>query len=54
MVDDFNEFVDQKEKWDGRPVNSNIVTAFVNMLDSYGIYDLGFVGPKFTWSNQPL
>ena len=36
----------------GLPLNRNRVTAFRNCLDTCGLMDLGFQGPRFTWTNK--
>jgi hypothetical protein len=53
MLGDFSDILSSKEKWGGggnRPSNSRI-REFRNCLNVCNMIDLGFSGPKFTWSN---
>ncbi|KAK2653416.1 hypothetical protein Ddye_013272 [Dipteronia dyeriana] len=51
-VGDFNEVLSSKEKLGGLPCNRRMIEIFCNALDYYGLDDLGFRGPRFTWSNK--
>uniref|UniRef100_A0A2N9ERH6 CCHC-type domain-containing protein n=1 Tax=Fagus sylvatica TaxID=28930 RepID=A0A2N9ERH6_FAGSY len=51
MLGDFNDILLCEEKWGGnRPSNSRI-REFRNCLNACNMIDLGFSGPKYTWSN---
>ena len=47
---DFNELARQGEKLGGATPSSNQMQLFRDVIDECGFMDLGFVGPKFTWS----
>ena len=49
---DFNEMTCQTEKWGGRPISKIRTDLFNKTLSECNLIDLGFVGPKFTWSNN--
>jgi ribonuclease HI len=51
MLGDFNDILSCDEKWGGnRPSNSRMF-EFKTCLNACNMIDLGFSGPKFTWSN---
>ena len=51
MVGDFNDILSCDEKWEGnRPVASRI-REFKDCLNACNMIDMGFLGPKYTWSN---
>lgn len=52
MLGDFNETLCGDDKLGGRQVNLNKAIEFKDCLDACNLIDLGFFGPKFTWSNQ--
>ena len=52
LLGDFNETLCGDDKLRGRQVNLNRAIYFKGCLDSCNLIDLGFSGPKFTWSNQ--
>ena len=52
MVGDFNEVLCAEDKFGGNQININRTMAFKACLDSSNFVDLGFAGPKFTWSNK--
>lgn len=55
MAGDFNEVLLGEDKFGGRLVNIQRVLKFQDCLNSYGMIDLGFSGPRLTWSNnRPL
>ena len=49
---DFNELTRQDEKLGGAIWNNGQMQSFQNVLDECGFIDLGFVGPRFTWSKK--
>ena len=52
MVGDFNELLSCNDKQGGNPLNPRRVQLFKDCLDTCGMVDLGFHGPKFTWVNK--
>lgn len=52
MIGDFNEVLCVKDKFEGNQVNLNKALELKAYLDSYSFVDLGFVGPKYTWTNK--
>ena len=44
--------ISEDEKSGGLPVNKTRMAAFRNCLDKCGLIDLGFHGPRFTWTNK--
>ena len=51
LLGDFNEVLYIDDKFRGRPVNFRRAFNFKSCLDTCGMIDLGFHGPRFTWSN---
>ncbi|XP_031378431.1 uncharacterized protein LOC116193821 [Punica granatum] len=51
VLEDFNEVASSIEKFGGQAVNVNRVLAFNAMLDRCSLTDLGYTGPRFTWTN---
>ncbi|XP_075645738.1 uncharacterized protein LOC142616864 [Castanea sativa] len=51
MLGDFNEVLSGEEKLGGRPVNAYRARPFQDYINECGFMDMGFSGPKFTWSN---
>ncbi|XP_015166827.1 uncharacterized protein [Solanum tuberosum] len=51
-VGDFNVITDIDEKLGGIPYNMRKSLEFIGVIEACGLMDLGFNGPKFTWSNQ--
>ena len=49
---DFNEVVNEQEKFGGNPVNQNRIRPYVDCMNCCGMLDLGFSGPRYTWSNK--
>lgn len=41
-----------EDKYVGRQVNINRALEFKDCLDSCNMIDLGFIGPRFTWTNK--
>lgn len=54
LLGDFNDMLFQDEKMGGLPLTSSRINAFWDCLDYCGLMDLGFHGPKFTWTNKNL
>ena len=52
MIGDFNEVLCSKDKFGGNQVNMNRAIEFKACLDSCSFVDLGFAGPKYTWTNK--
>lgn len=52
LLGDFNEVLTGEDKFGGRSINLNKALDFKDCLDSCNLLDLGFSGPKYTWSNQ--
>lgn len=52
VIGDFNEVCSQTEKWGGNPASKSRMDLFNNTLNDCKLMDLGFLGPKFTWSNK--
>lgn len=50
-IGDVNEILTVSEKVGGLTRQQNQMRAFQQTLEFCGLTDLGFVGPKFTWSN---
>ncbi len=51
LAGDFNEVLSSDDKFGGLPVNLRRSNLFNNCLNACGMIDLGFHGPRFTWSN---
>ena len=52
LMGDFNDMTSDDEKLGGLPVNRSRIAAFRNCIDICGLIDLGFHGPRFTWTNK--
>jgi hypothetical protein len=50
-VSDFNEVLMQSEKLGGNSWQESLLEAFQQTLEVCELTDLGFYGPKYTWSN---
>jgi len=51
VVGDFNVITHNEEKLGGIPYNMRKSLEFISVIEACGLMDLGFNGPKFTWSN---
>lgn len=51
MMGDFNELLSNSEKRGGRPISQHRANLFRDCLNYCDMLDLGFTGPKFTWTN---
>nr|XP_023903392.1 uncharacterized protein LOC112015243 [Quercus suber] len=52
MLGDFNEVLCEEDKFGGNHVNLNRALEFKDCLDECNMLDLGFAGPKYTWTNR--
>ena len=52
MIGDFNEVLCGEDKFRGNQVNINWAIEFKACLDSCSFVNLGFTGPKYTWTNK--
>jgi endonuclease/exonuclease/phosphatase family metal-dependent hydrolase len=53
-IGDFNEIVEQSEKWGANPRREGQMELFRLALEKCNLSDLGYTGPRFTWTNcQP-
>ena len=52
MAGDFNELLIDKDKFEGRGVSINRSLAFKDCLDRCSMVDMGFFGPRYTWTNK--
>lgn len=52
IAGDFNEPLIDEDKFCGRAISINRSLQFKECLDNCNMVDLGFVGPRFTWTNQ--
>ncbi|XP_030930689.1 uncharacterized protein LOC115956454 [Quercus lobata] len=52
IAGDFNEPLSGDDKFGGRVVSSNRSLLFKECLDNCNMVDLGFSGPRFTWTNR--
>jgi hypothetical protein len=50
-VGDFNEVLTQTEKWGGRGRLDKQMVDFQQALEYCELFDMGYRGPKYTWSN---
>ena len=49
---DFDEALSNEDKYGGRAVSNSRSLEFKECLDSCNMIDLGFSGPRFTWTNK--
>ena len=52
IAGDFNEPLIDEDKFEGRGVNINQSLAFKDCLDRCSMVDMGFSGPRYTWTNN--
>ena len=52
MLGGFNEVLSSEDKFGGNRVNLNRALQFKECLDDCNMLDLGFVRPKYTWTNR--
>lgn len=51
MLGDFNVVLNSGEKFGGNPVNCSHALKLQECLNECGMIDMGFTGPRFTWTN---
>ncbi|XP_075108949.1 uncharacterized protein LOC142180776 [Nicotiana tabacum] len=49
---DFNIIMDTIEKLGGNPHRAYRSLVFISTMESYGLMDIGFTGPRYTWCNN--
>ncbi|XP_050241299.1 uncharacterized protein LOC126690218 [Quercus robur] len=52
VVGDFNEPLSGEDKFGGRAVSVSRLLLFKKCLDKCNMIDIGFSGPRFTWTNR--
>ena len=52
LMGDFNEVLSEDEKLGWNTISQKRVRAIQDCMNTYQIMDLGFSGPRFTWSNK--
>lgn len=52
VIGDFNEILTHDEKWGGRSRPEKQMSRFREVLEEGGLFDLGWRGDKYTWSNK--
>jgi hypothetical protein len=50
-IGDFNEIVEQSEKWGANPRREGQMELFRYALEKCNLSDLGYSGARFTWTN---
>lgn len=51
LLGDLNQILLAAEKWGGNQVHGVNVADFQSMVARYSLFDLGFFGVPYTWSN---
>lgn len=52
LIGDFNQILYGDEKKGGNPISCRRLEPFQRMVSSCELIDMGFSGPKFTWTNM--
>ncbi|GLT65819.1 hypothetical protein SLA2020_382260 [Shorea laevis] len=52
VIGDFNDVLDQAEKFGGAPVNQTRIKAYLECMNECNLMDLGYSGGRFTWVNM--
>ncbi|XP_050280328.1 uncharacterized protein LOC126721320 [Quercus robur] len=52
LAGDFNEPLMEEDKFEGKAVSVNRSHLFKECLDKCNMIDIGFSGPRFTWTNR--
>lgn len=49
---DLNNIMHASEKCGPKPANQHRINVFCSMVKQCGLFDMGFHGPAYTWSNK--
>ena len=52
IAEDFNEPLVNDDKFEGRVVSLNRSLLFKECLDKCNMIDIGFTGPRYSWTNR--
>ncbi|GLT58322.1 hypothetical protein SLA2020_312230 [Shorea laevis] len=52
IVGDFNDVIEQGEKFGGNPISQLRVKAYLSCMNDCGMMDMGYVGERYTWVNM--
>lgn len=52
LAGDFNEPLLEEDKFEGRAMSISRSLLFKECLDKFNMIDIGFSGPRFTWTNR--
>ncbi|GKU97282.1 hypothetical protein SLEP1_g10449 [Rubroshorea leprosula] len=52
IIGDFNDVVDQSEKFGGNDISQTRVRAYLDCMNNCNMVDLGLIGNRFTWVNM--
>lgn len=52
VIGDFNEIMCASEKKGGAKRSNTQMLRFKNTVDSYGLREINYIGPKYTWMYQ--
>jgi hypothetical protein len=52
VAGNFNEILSSNEKFNTTPASQRRMSTFRNCLNTCNLLDLGFNGPRFTWTNK--
>ncbi|GLT95486.1 hypothetical protein SLE2022_131660 [Rubroshorea leprosula] len=52
LIGDFNDVIEQSEKFGGNPVCQARIRAYLDCMNICRMIDLGFIGNRFTWANM--
>ncbi|GLT57157.1 hypothetical protein SLA2020_301450 [Shorea laevis] len=52
IAGDFNDIINQGEKFGGNPINQLRVDAYLSCMNTCGMMDIGYVGGRYTWVNM--
>lgn len=51
-IGDFNNLLNQLENFGGWPVTSSSIGGLKDLMGTYDLIDIGFIGSTFTWTNN--
>ena len=54
LIGDLNSIASNFDKWGGSSSGAKSSRCFQNFASTVGAIDLGFSGPKYTWSNKRM